>query len=94
MKAHMSPAEMKKLNFIQSLPYDVLVEAHKIIERGADVALLYFWFNLTQGNYYPAFKIIQVEEQVLYYIHRNPEFEKDILSWFHSYEQIIKTKAA
>lgn len=93
MRADLKPDEMKKLNFIRTLPYSLLLEAHKIIDKGADISLLYFWFNLTQGNYYPLFKVIDVEKQCVYYCERNPAFETDILSWFKYYEQLIKSKA-
>ena len=88
----MTKYQLKHLSWVRNLPYPELLEAHKIIERGADVALLYFWFNLTHGMYWPTFKLIDVEAQAMYYCQRDPMFMDDIVKWFQVYEGIAKIK--
>jgi hypothetical protein len=83
----MSKDEMKKLNFIQALPYADMLEAHKIIEKGADVALLYFWYNLHQNNYRALFQLVDVQKQADYYCNRNPDFKTEITTWFNDYQR-------
>jgi len=81
---------LKRKNFIRSLPYEELKIAHRIIEKGVDYPLLYFWYNLRQLNYWPCFTITDVSIQVLYYVERNPDFEEDILEWFNIYDKATK----
>jgi hypothetical protein len=40
-----------QLGYIAGLPYEEKMHALKLIQRGADASLLYFWFNVTHGNY-------------------------------------------
>jgi len=39
------------LETVRNLPYDDMGAAISLIDRGADKALLYFWFNLKTGCY-------------------------------------------
>jgi hypothetical protein len=81
--------KLKKLKFIQDLPYVELIEAHKIIDKGADVALLYFWFNLLKCNY----KILPemaVQKEVVHYTNLYPTWEGEIINWFNDYLDRVK----
>lgn len=85
----MSKDEMKKLNFIRELPYDELIEAHKVIERGGTVALLYFWYNLHKCHY-KVLPVEMVEKQTVWYTNLFPEWEGEIINWFNSYLDKMK----
>lgn len=80
-------AKLRKLGIVKSLPYHRMVIAHGLIERGADHTLLYFWYNLCNGNYLHINPSVTAE-QVVYYIRRNPDFEDDIVNWFKTHEQL------
>lgn len=68
-----------------SLPYHRKLIAQSLIERGADVALLLFWFNLiTQA--YSHFPIHCVMSDVVTYMQRYPAFAEDITNWFQTFE--------
>jgi hypothetical protein len=89
----MTKDKMKALNIIRQLPTPEMMEAHKVIEKGVDIALLYFWFNLRYTHYYPLFSNEAVQEQAEYFANRNPEFVNEIIDWFNDYLQRIKNYA-
>lgn len=62
-----------------------------LIHRGADAALLLFWFNLITGAY-SHFPIHCVMNDVMHYIERYPEFENDITLWFQTFETLTHKK--
>jgi hypothetical protein len=86
IRARMSKEEMRHLNFISSLPYPELVIAHKIIDRGPDTALLYFWFNLFKGHYFPLFSLDDVQKVAEYFSKKYPDWKESINTWFHDYQ--------
>lgn len=75
------------------IPEIALLPAHRktfvlsLIHRGADAALLLFWFNLVTGAY-SHFPIHCVMNDVVNYIQRYPQFEDDITLWFQTFETL------
>lgn len=82
--------KLKRLSFIRALPYEDLLQAHKLIERGCDHPLLFLWYNLFKTHYYPVCSLEKVNDTVQLYIDRYPEFASDIKKWFESYTNKIK----
>lgn len=65
------------------------LHAERLIERGADAALILFWLNLITGLY-SHLPMPQVMAEVMHYIERDPAFEDDIINWFLTFEDITK----
>lgn len=82
--------KLKRLQFIKALPYDELLQAHKIIERGCDKPLLVLWYNLFKLHYFRVCTLETVKDTVELYINRYPEFAGDIKNWFENYYNKIK----
>lgn len=89
---YMTKTELRKLPFLQGMPYDDLLIAHGLIENEADVALIYFWYNLRNAFYYPCFTVEMVQKEVVYYTNRNPYFEGAIIDWFNDYLKLTKKR--
>ena len=85
IRATMTKPEMRGLRILRDLTYPQRLEADAIINKGADVALLYFWFNL-KFQHYRAHPLIDVAKQVRYYQTRDPEFADAIWKWYQEYE--------
>jgi len=85
--------QILKLSFIKELTYQERLEAERIIDKGADVALFYFWYNLIRAHYHPVFTDEMVEKQARYFADRNPDFEHEIIDWFNRYNDKVKTYA-
>jgi hypothetical protein len=71
---------LRKLPFITCLPYDLQVQATKLIQAGADEALLHFWHNVVNGCYkeFPA-SVLEVDIQR--FKEHYPGFADQIDSW-------------
>ena len=78
-----------RASIIRDLPTHRKIKAWEYAYRGADLALLYMWHNLINGNYLNYCDTL-VMEQVMYYIKRNPTFESDLIQWFQTHEQLKK----
>jgi hypothetical protein len=78
--------QLKKMGIIQGLNAIKQMEAERIIDMGADVNLIYFWYNLGKAYYYPNFSLDEVHKQALYYKGRYPSMEPAINEWVHCYE--------
>jgi len=55
--------------------------AESMAENGAGKDLLYFWFNLLNGNYRTAFDQRYIENRALMYKSKYPQFEGQINAW-------------
>ena len=69
-----------QLGYIVELQYEEKMQALKLIQRGADASLLYFWFNVTHGNY------SMLPDAVLYkdaerMVKQYPSFAENIQAW-------------
>lgn len=71
---------LRKLPFIKALPYELMVEATKLIQRGADETLLHFWRDLKYRAYNgkPASVL---EKATAAMKKKHPAFADDIDRW-------------
>lgn len=83
-------ADLKKAGVLKGLSYEQLLQVNYLVEKGADVALIYFWFNLLRRHYHPNFTPFQVARQSVFYMHRDPTFADDIAQWYNSYIKAIR----
>lgn len=69
-----------RLEFIADLPYEDKLKAQGLINRGADMPLLYYWYNFTHGCYNNLPQVVKerdIESAKLKY----PDFSDDIDKW-------------
>jgi hypothetical protein len=76
---------MEKItDLVKGIPYEDIGSAIAIVRRGADKALLYFWFNLKSGNYNwmpEELVLTDVKRMVLTY----PTWRNEIEMWYTKY---------
>ncbi len=69
-----------QLGYIAGLPYEEKMQALKFIQRGADASLLYFWFNVTHGNYkHLPHAVLHNDAERM--VKQYPSFAEDIQAW-------------
>ena len=85
---------LKQMGMIQGLDADKQLEAGRIIDMGADISLIYFWYNLGKAYFYPNFSLDEVHQQVVYYKDKYPSMKKEITEWVRGYEARISEIAA
>jgi len=79
--------KLRKLPILQTLPYIEIAEAHRYIDKGADLQLIYFWINLNQDKFHPFFDTKGVMEQAEYFMNKFPNLSDDIVKWFTKYAE-------
>jgi hypothetical protein len=84
-------AKLRKLPILQKLPYIEIQEAHRIIDKGADVQLLFFWLNLKADKYHEYFDIKSVGRQAEYFAAKFPDLNGEIVQWITKYTEHRKT---
>jgi hypothetical protein len=67
--------------FLKEIDYNRKLQAQLLVNRGIADDLLYFWFNLTEGNYVHRVLAINDGEQLK---RKYVSFEKDINDWLHN----------
>ena len=80
-------AKLRKLPVIQKLPQIEAAEAYRIIDKGADLQLLYFWINLKADKYHQHFDIKSVIRQAEYFIEKFPDLNNEIVNWITKYTE-------
>jgi hypothetical protein len=90
-----SPKEkLRNLPILKTLPKIEVAEAHRIIAKGADLQLLYFWINLKADKYHQHFNIKSVIRQATYFAEKFPDLNDEIVKWITKYTErrkIIET---
>lgn len=81
--------KVRNADFLSELEYSDRLEAERIIDKGAEVALLHFWFNLITGKYFGLLPLEKVWIDADRFSKKYPEFAEDILKWFRRYEKLI-----
>lgn len=80
MTAQKQNGWISSLPFFKELDYNDVLEVERLRERGADVTLVYFWFNITHGSYRLLHRAV-LERDRIKFIHHYPTFEQDIIAW-------------
>ncbi len=92
MARQLSKVELMRLPFMKGLHYEELLVAQGLVENDADLALLYFWYNLKTAMYWPCFTEEMVQKEVVYYTNMYPAFEGAIIDWFNDYLETVKDR--
>ena len=71
---------LRRLPFLLTMTFDQQVEATKMIQAGADEALLHFWYNIITGCY-KTFPASVLEVDIQRFKERYPAFAEQIDSW-------------
>lgn len=61
---------------IQALDYQGKLHAQNLVNRGAPEAVIYFWYNITQGSYTNLPRVI-LEKDIDDMCRKYPEFKDD-----------------
>lgn len=72
----MDKLSLLQLPFIASMDYTHKLKAQSLIERGAPLPALYFWYNLQAGHYKCLPERVLVFD-LEYYGRNYPEFKED-----------------
>jgi hypothetical protein len=83
--------KLRTLPILKTLPQIEAAEAYRIIDKGADLQLLYFWLNLKQDKYHEHFNIKSVIKQATYFTEKFPDLNDEIVKWVTRYTEHRKT---
>lgn len=76
----MSKADLKQYPFFQELTYKELLLVDGLLDKGASVAVIYLWYNMTHGVYDSLPRQVLLND-VEKYKSLYPKFENEIDSW-------------
>jgi len=69
-----------RLEFLKEIDYNRKLQAQLLVDRGISDELLYFWFNLSEGNYVHRILAVHDGEKLK---RKHTNFEKDINEWLY-----------